>query len=63
MTDMSTDTTTPATDRELVEIETKARAGTVMHWPELVRLINRLRVAEADLTAARARIALLEGRT
>jgi hypothetical protein len=48
MSDMSTDTTTPATDRELVQIEGKARATTVMHWPELVRTINRLRQAEAE---------------
>jgi gamma-glutamyl:cysteine ligase YbdK (ATP-grasp superfamily) len=48
MSDMSTDTTTPATDRELVQIEGKARATTVMHWPELVRVINRLRQAEAE---------------
>jgi phosphatidylserine/phosphatidylglycerophosphate/cardiolipin synthase-like enzyme len=49
MTDMSIDTETIATDRELVEIETKARANTVMHWPELVRIINRLRKAEAEI--------------
>jgi L-lactate utilization protein LutC len=61
MSDMSTDTTTPATDRELVQIEGKARATTVMHWPELVRMINRLRQAEAErdrlreLTEARDR--------
>jgi hypothetical protein len=48
MSDMSTDTTTPATDKELVQIEGKARANTVMHWPELVRMINRLRQAEAE---------------
>lgn len=48
MSDMSTDTTTPATDRELVQIEGKARASTVMHWPELVRMINRLRQAEEE---------------
>jgi hypothetical protein len=49
MNDTSTDTETIATDRELVEIETKARATKVMHWPELVRLINRLRKAEAEI--------------
>lgn len=52
--DMSTDTTTLATDRECVEIEAKARANTVMHWPELVRVINRMRHDEAlirDLVA------------
>jgi hypothetical protein len=54
MVDMSTDTTTLATDRECVEIEAKARATTVMHWPELVRVFNRLRAAET-------RIAALEG--
>jgi hypothetical protein len=48
MSDMSIDTETIATDRELVEIETKARANTVMHWPELVRVINRLRKAEDE---------------
>jgi hypothetical protein len=48
MNDMSIDTETIATDRELVEIETKARANTVMHWPELVRVINRLRKAEDE---------------
>ena len=56
MADMSTDTTTLATDRECVEIEAKARATTVMHWPELVRVINRMRAAEkrcAALTALR----------
>jgi hypothetical protein len=53
MSDMSTDTTTPATDRELVEIEGKARATTVLHWPELVRTINRLRQAEAEVQRLR----------
>jgi hypothetical protein len=47
--DMSTDTTTVATDRECVEIEGKARATKVMHWPELVRVFNRLRRAEEKL--------------
>jgi hypothetical protein len=53
MSDTSTDTTTPATDRELVQIEGKARATTVMHWPELVRTINRLRQAEAEIDRLR----------
>jgi hypothetical protein len=61
MSDMSTDTTTPATDRELVQIEGKARATTVMHWPELVRMINRLRQAEAEND--RLREALTSART
>ena len=36
-----------ATDEEVDNLEKLARAGTVMHWPELLRLINRLRQAEA----------------
>jgi hypothetical protein len=45
---MSTDVMTMATDAELVSIELKARSRTVMHWPELVRAINRLRAAERE---------------
>jgi hypothetical protein len=59
MTDMSTDTETIATDREIVEIETKARANTVLHWPELIRLINRLRKAETEVERLREIIAQL----
>ena len=36
-----------ATDEEVDNLEKLARAVTVMHWPELLRLINRLRQAEA----------------
>ena len=51
MSDMSTDTTTLATDRECVEIEAKARSSGVMHWPELVRVFNRMRAAEKRVAA------------
>lgn len=53
MNDMSTDTETIATDREVILIEAKARANTVLHWPELVRVINRLRKAEAEVERLR----------
>jgi hypothetical protein len=36
-----------ATDEEVDNLEKLARAGSVLHWPELLRLINRLRLAEA----------------
>ena len=55
MTDMSTDTRTVATDGEWVEIEAKARASTVLYWPELIRLCNRLRVAEDEVERLRHR--------
>jgi hypothetical protein len=59
--DMSVDVTTMATDRELVMIEGKARANTVMHWPELVRLINRLRAAERERDELRATLKRFPG--
>ena len=36
-----------ATDEEVNNLEMLAREHSVMHWPELLRLINRLRQAEA----------------
>ena len=36
-----------ATDEEVNNLEKLAREHSVMHWPELLRLINRLRQAEA----------------
>jgi hypothetical protein len=36
-----------ATDEEVDVLEKFAREHTVRHWPELLRLINRLRQAEA----------------
>jgi hypothetical protein len=60
MIDMSIDTETVATDRELVEIESKARSRTVLHWPELVRAINRLRKAEAENERLMSDLKILE---
>jgi hypothetical protein len=38
-----------ATDAEVDEIERLAKSHGVMHWPTLLRLINRLRLAEGRL--------------
>ena len=46
--DTDIDTTTLATDRQLLEIEAKARTRKVLHWPELIYTINRLRAAEKE---------------
>jgi hypothetical protein len=46
--DIDTDTKTLATDKQVVEIEAKARTRKVLHWPELIYLINRLRAVEAE---------------
>lgn len=40
-----------ATDQEVADIYEKASSGKVLHWPELVRTINRLRKAETTLSA------------
>ena len=42
-----------ATDAEIDEIERLAREPTVMHWPTLLRLINRLRMTEELLRVER----------
>jgi len=57
MVETDIDTTTLATDRQLLEIEAKARTRKVMHWPELIYTINRIRKSEAELAEARAQIA------
>jgi hypothetical protein len=42
-----------ATDAEIEEIERLAREHSVMHWPTLMRLINRLRMTEELLRVER----------
>jgi hypothetical protein len=42
-----------ATDAEVAEIERLARDHSVMHWPTLMRLINRLRMTEELLRVER----------
>lgn len=57
---MDDDTTTLATDEECAELELKARSRGYMHWPELVRVFNRLHYAErqiADLEAESSNLA------
>lgn len=41
------DTETVATDEEIKEIEILARSRGIFHWGGIVRIINRLRKAEA----------------
>jgi len=58
MTDQDLDTTTLATDRECLEIEAMARTRKVLHWPELVRVINRMRHWQARAEAAERAVRL-----
>lgn len=49
---MGNEITELATDEEVEEIYRKASAHGYMYWPELIRIINRLRVAERDADIA-----------
>ena len=49
------DFTTPAEDAEVDEIEVMARGRTVMFWGGIVRVINRMRKAEARVAELEAR--------
>jgi hypothetical protein len=54
VTGFDDDYETAATDDELEQIEKMARSRGVMHWAGLVRIINRLRRAEASRDRLRA---------
>jgi hypothetical protein len=52
---------TIATDPEIEEIERLCSERSVMHWPTLLRLINRLRMTEELLAVARRHEARRQG--